>query len=58
MSDSAEPKPAKRMGRPPKLFARRINIWITEEALAIAKKIGAGNVSAGVRRALKAWKGR
>lgn len=42
-------------GRPPIIRGRRIDVYLDAESIAIAKRIGQGNVSSGIRKALKAY---
>lgn len=41
-------------GRPP-TGAQRVNVTLDETTLARAKEIGEGNVSEGLRRAVRCW---
>ena len=44
-----------RLGQPPKMAGgRRVNVYLGTEALEQARKIGQGNVSEGLRKALDA----
>lgn len=46
--------PEARVGRPSKLAeGRKVTVYLDADSLTIAERIGAGNVSAGLRRALQ-----
>jgi hypothetical protein len=44
------------VGRPLTVAGRRRNIYIDDDLAELAEKIGAGNMSEGIREALKAFK--
>lgn len=46
--------PKKRpVGRPADVGGKRVQVYLDAESLAIAAKLGSGNVSEGIRKALK-----
>lgn len=50
-----KPTPQKRrVGRPALLGGKRVQVYLDDESLAIAAQLGNGNVSEGLRLALKA----
>ncbi|MBV2193617.1 MAG: hypothetical protein KUL81_09800 [Azonexus sp.] len=50
----AKPAPEKRpVGRPAEVGGRRVQVYLDAKSLAIAANLGGGNVSDGLRKALK-----
>lgn len=50
----AESKPARKpAGRPVKICGKRVNVYLDAASLEIASRLGNGNVSEGIRGALK-----
>lgn len=48
------PWPSGRVGRPNEMEGgKRVQVYLDAESLAIANKLGSGNVSEGIRKALK-----
>ena len=48
------PWPTGRTGRPAEMEGgKRVNVYLSAEAIALAEELGNGNVSAGIRRALE-----
>jgi hypothetical protein len=41
------------VGRPSTIFGKRVQVYLDTESLLAAAKLGAGNISEGIRRALK-----
>lgn len=51
-----DPRPTKRrVGRPSIIGGRRVNVYLDDESLDVALALGDGNISAGVRLALKTY---
>jgi hypothetical protein len=49
-----KPEQEKRpVGRPAAVGGKRVQVYLDDDSLAAAAKLGAGNVSDGIRRALK-----
>jgi hypothetical protein len=48
-----EKKPSPLLGRPATVEGKRVNVYLDDESLATASRLGEGNVSAGIRLALK-----
>lgn len=46
----AEKRP---VGRPAAVGGKRVQVYLDDDSLAVAAKLGAGNVSDGIRKALK-----
>ena len=42
------------VGRPPTVDGKRVQVFLDAESLSIAARLGNGNVSEGIRQALKA----
>lgn len=53
MPDTKQPPEKRTVGRPADVGGKRVQVYLDPESLAIAAKIGAGNVSYGIRKALK-----
>lgn len=49
-TNATEPRP---VGRPVEVSGRRVQVYLDELTIRAAKKIGGGNVSEGIRQALK-----
>ncbi len=54
MKTDAHGPPRRAAGRPAELRGgKRVNVYLDRESLDAAAQLGAGNVSAGIRRALR-----
>ena len=45
-------QPARRAGRPPNVHGRRVQVYLDATSLAVASRLGNGNISQGIRQAL------
>lgn len=54
MPDTKQPQEKRPVGRPAEVGGKRVQVYLDAESLAIASKLGGGNVSEGIRKALKA----
>ena len=53
MPDTKQPPEKRPVGRPADVGGKRVQVYLDAESLAIAAKLGNGNVSEGIRKALK-----
>ena len=54
MTDTKRPPEKRSVGAPKKMTdGKRVNIYLDAESIDLAKKLGGGNVSKGIRAALK-----
>lgn len=53
MPDTKQPSEKRPVGRPAEVGGKRVQVYLDSESLAIAAKLGNGNVSEGIRKALK-----
>ena len=53
MPDTKQPHEKRPIGRPAYVSGKRVQVYLDAESLAIAAKLGNGNVSDGIRKALK-----
>lgn len=53
MPDTKQPPEKRPVGRPAEVGGKRVQVYLDAESLAIAAKLGNGNVSDGIRKALK-----
>ena len=53
MPDTKQPQEKRPVGRPAEVGGKRVQVYLDAESLAIASKLGSGNVSEGIRKALK-----
>lgn len=53
MTDTKQPSEKRPVGRPAEVSGKRVQVYLDAESLAIAAKLGNGNVSDGIRKALK-----
>ena len=53
MPDTKQPPEKRPVGRPADVGGKRVQVYLDAESLAIAAKLGNGNVSDGIRKALK-----
>lgn len=53
MPDTKQPTEKRPVGRPADVGGKRVQVYLDAESLAIASKLGNGNVSDGIRQALK-----
>jgi len=53
MRDIKQPQEKRPVGRPAGVGGKRVQVYLDAESLAIAAKLGNGNVSDGIRKALK-----
>lgn len=53
MPDTKQPQEKRPVGRPADVVGKRVQVYLDAESLAIAAKLGNGNVSDGIRKALK-----
>lgn len=51
--DTKQPPEKRSVGRPADVDGKRVQVYLDAESLIIAENIGRGNVSAGIRIALK-----
>lgn len=54
MPDTKQPSEKRPVGRPADVGGKRVQVYLDAESIAIATRLGDGNVSEGIRRALKA----
>lgn len=53
MPDTKQPSEKRPVGRPAEVDGKRVQVYLDAKSLAIAAKLGNGNVSDGIRKALK-----
>lgn len=53
MPDTKPSKEKRPIGRPADVGGKRVQVYLDDDSLAIAAKLGNGNVSEGIRKALK-----
>ena len=53
MPDTKQPPEKRPVGGPADVGGKRVQVYLDAESLAIAAKLGNGNVSDGIRKALK-----
>ena len=53
MPDTKQPPEKRPVGRPAEVDGKRVQVYLDAKSLAIAAKLGNGNVSDGIRKALK-----
>ncbi len=53
MPDTKQPPERRPVGRPAEVGGKRVQVYLDAESVAIAAKLGNGNVSNGIRQALK-----
>ena len=53
MPDTKQPSEKRPVGRPAEVDGKRVQVYLDTKSLAIAAKLGNGNVSDGIRKALK-----
>lgn len=53
MPDTKPPPDKRPVGRPAEVGGQRVQVYLDAESLAIAAVMGNGNVSGGIRKALK-----
>ena len=53
MPDTKQPQEKRPVGRPSDVGGKRVQVYLDAESLAIASKLGNGNVSDGIRKSLK-----
>lgn len=53
MPDTKQPPEKRPVGRPTNVGGKRVQVYLDAESIAIASKLGNGNVSEGIRKALK-----
>jgi hypothetical protein len=54
MLETKPSQPEKRLvGRPSEVHGRRVQVYLDAESIAIATHLGNGNVSKGIRKAMK-----
>lgn len=53
MPDTKQPPEKRPIGRPADVGGKRVQVYLDAESLAIAAKLGDGNASEGIRKALK-----
>ncbi len=50
---STQPEPKRQPGRPSEIEGKKVNTYLDKESIATAMRLGNGNVSLGIRIALK-----
>lgn len=53
MQDIKQKKEKRPVGRPVEVRGKRVQVYLDAESLEIAARLGAGNVSEGLRKALR-----
>jgi hypothetical protein len=53
MPDTKQPSEKRPVGRPAEVGGKRVQVYLDAKSLAIAAKLGNGNVSDGIRKGLK-----
>ena len=53
MPDTKQPPEKRPVGRPADVGGKKVNTYLDAESVAIATRLGNGNVSEGIRKALK-----
>ena len=53
MPDTKQPQKKRPVGRPTDVGGKRVQVYLDVKSLDIAAKLGNGNVSEGIRKALK-----
>ena len=53
MPDTKQPTEKRPVGRPADVGGKRVQVYLDAESLSIASELGNGNVSHGIRRALR-----
>lgn len=53
MSESKQNQDKRPVGAPITVNGKRINVYLDEESIRIAAELGDGNISEGIRKALK-----
>ena len=53
MPETKQPSEKRPVGRPAEVDGKRVQVYLDAKSLAIAAKLGNGNVSDGIRKALK-----
>ena len=53
MLDTKQPAEKRPVGRPAEVGGKRVQVYLDAESLSIAAQLGNGNVSEGIRKALK-----
>lgn len=53
MKDTKKPTEKRPIGRPADVGGKRVQVYLDEKSLDLAAKLGNGNVSEGIRKALK-----
>lgn len=58
MADTEKPAEKRPVGRPAAVAGKRVQVYLDPESQAIAARLGKGNVSEGIRKALQLAKDR
>lgn len=54
MTDTKQPPEKRHVGRPAEVGGKRVQVYLDKASLEAAARLGNGNVSEGIRRALRA----